>query len=435
MFHRSIESKLERYYQNPSSPIMLITGARQIGKSFIIRETASKAFANYIEINMQEDFENQKIFLSVSSKEDFYFAVSSLYGKKLGDIENTIIFIDEIQVYPHLLSLLKPLKADGKFRYIASGSLLGIALKHQFIPIGSLIETKMYPMDFKEFLLASGSDASVIDYLSDCFKNKKQVSEAVHKIMLRRFKEYLLCGGLPDSVKEFLNGNIEMMREIQNQIYSFYKDDAAKYENERKLKIRAIYDSLPSYMDNKVKRVLYSKVENKANASYEKYAEEFDYLLESGISLGVKAVSNPVYPLIDSSSKNLIKLYYNDVGILTSVLFKNNVNAVLAGDKSVNLGSVYETACAEELVSHGHTLFYFDSKKVGEVDFLLNDYDSLSVLPIEIKSGNDQNNFRAIPKLLKEPYSLKKGYVFGNDAKLRSDGKLSFYPIYMIMCM
>ncbi len=173
----------------------------------------------------------------------------------------------------------------------------------------------------------------------------------------------------------------------------------------------------------------------KTNANYEKYDEEFDYLIESGIVLGVKAVFNPVYPLVESSSKNLIKLYYNDVGLLTNILFKNNIKAILDADSGVNLGSVYETVCANELAAHGHELYYFDSKKVGEVDFLINDYDSLSVLPIEIKSGNDQNNFRAIPKLVKEPYSLKKGYIFGNKNEVNHKGNLHFYPIYMIMCV
>ncbi len=263
MFHRNIESKLYEYYKNVESPILIVTGARQIGKSYIIRETAKKSFENYIEINMQDDLDGDRIFSSVKTKEDFNLAISSLHGNRLGDITNTIVFIDEIQVYPFLVSLLKPLKAENKFRYIASGSLLGIALKHQFIPIGSIQEVKMYPMDFKEFLFATGTSESVIEYVNDCFNEGKEVSGVVHKIMLRRFKEYLLCGGLPEAVKEFLNGNIIKMRETQSQIYSFYKDDASKYENGKKLKIRAIYDSLPSYMNNKVKRIIYSKVEKK----------------------------------------------------------------------------------------------------------------------------------------------------------------------------
>ncbi len=185
-------------------------------------------------------------------------------------------------------------------------------------------------------------------------------------------------------------------------------------------------------MKNKVKRIKYNQIEGKKER-YNKYEDEFDYLIASGISIGVKAISNPKFPLVESSSKNLIKLYYNDVGILSNILYSNNINALLNNDIGIKLGSVYETACAIELVAHNHTLYYFDSKKVGEVDFLINDYNSLSILPIEIKSGNDQNNFRTIPKLVKEPYNLKKGYILRNENIIKEENNLITFPIYMIM--
>ncbi len=372
------------------------------------------------------------MFSEIKNVRDFYFALTSLYGNKLNNVNDTIVFLDEIQVYPNLISLLKPLKADNRYRYIASGSLLGITLKHQFIPMGSIQEIKMHPMDFEEFLLASGVSPDSIDQLKECYQNRMVVSDAMHKIFLRKFKEYLISGGLPAAVKEFLSDNIQRTREMQSSIYNYYKDDASKYDDEHNLKIRTIYDFLPSYMENKVKRVKYNLIEEK-KTRFEKYQDEFDYLTNSGIALGVKAIANPKFPLVESSSKNLIKLCYNDVGILTNILYSNNVNAILNQDYAINLGSVYETACAMELISHGHDLYYFDSKKVGEVDFLINDYDSLTILPIEIKSGNDQNNFRAIPKLVKEPYNLKKGYIFGNENIIKEEGNLITFPIYMIM--
>ncbi len=433
MFYRKIETTLNEYYKSPSDPILILTGARQIGKSFIIRETANKFFPNYIELNMQDDLDGDNNFKNVKTTRDFYLQLSALYGDKLNDAKDTIVFIDEIQVYPHLISLLKPLKQDGKYRYIASGSMLGIALKHQFIPMGSISEVKMYPMDFEEFLLASGVGRTVLDYLRDCFNNLSPVNDSIHSNMLNKFKEYLICGGLPAAVKEFLDGNVSKTRNIQSTIYNYYKDDASKYDESNKLKICRIYDYLPSYMENKVKRIKFKDIENKVNANLLTYQDEFEYLMASGISLGVKAVSNPVFPLLEASSKNLIKLYYNDVGILSNILYKNNINAILISDSGINLGSVYETACATELKAHGHDLYYFDSKKVGEVDFLINDYDSLSVLPIEVKSGNDQYNFRAIPKLVKEPYNLKKGYVFGNENTICMKDNLVTCPIYMIM--
>ena len=434
MFYRKIEERINRYYADKNAKILVIDGARQIGKSFIIRETGKKFFKHFVEINLKDDSEGDKLFESVRTTEDFYLQVSALYGNNLGDVSDTMIFLDEIQVYPHLLTMLKPLKADARYRYICSGSLLGITLQHTFIPMGSMDEVKMFPMDFEEFLLANNVGKDVISYLKKCFVDQTPPSEGIHKTILGLFKRYLLSGGLPDSVKAFVEAkNVYTMRENQALTYKYYSDDAAKYDKEHSLKIRRIYDYLPSYMENKVKRIQFKKIEDAPKASMGRYQDEFDYLLSSGCVLGAKAISNPVFPLCESASKNLIKLYYNDVGLLTNLLYKNNIDAVLNKDSGVNLGSVYETACAMELSAHGHDLYYFDSKKVGEVDFLINDYESTSILPIEIKSGNDQNNFRAIPKLVKEPYNLQKGYIFGNENVVSSKSNLVTFPIYMIM--
>ena len=434
MFYRKIEERINRYYADKNAKILVIDGARQIGKSFIIRETGKKFFKHFVEINLKDDSEGDKLFESVRTTEDFYLQVSALYGNNLGDVSDTMIFLDEIQVYPHLLTMLKPLKADARYRYICSGSLLGITLQHTFIPMGSIDEVKMFPMDFEEFLLANNVGKDVISYLRKCFADQTLPSEGIHKTILGLFKRYLLSGGLPDSVKAFVEAkNVYTMRENQALTYKYYSDDAAKYDKEHSLKIRRIYDYLPSYMENKVKRIQFKKIEDAPKASMGRYQDEFDYLLSSGCVLGAKAISNPVFPLCESASKNLIKLYYNDAGLLTNLLYKNNIDAVLNKDSGVNLGSVYETACAMELSAHGHDLYYFDSKKVGEVDFLINDYENTSILPIEIKSGNDQNNFRAIPKLVKEPYNLQKGYIFGNENGISSKSNLVTFPIYMIM--
>ena len=436
MFHRKIENKLFEYYSDPNAKIIVIDGARQIGKSFIVRETASKHFSNYIEINLKSDFEGDQIFSNVKKTKDFYLQVSALYGDKLNTIEDTIIFLDEIQVYPHLLTMLKDLKLENRYRFIASGSLLGVTLQHTFIPMGSIEEVKMYPMDFEEFLYANKVGKDVIDYLKDCYKNLEEVSDGIHKIILEKFREYLITGGLPDSVTEFvINKNVFKTRENQSLTYTYYKDDASKYDKEHALKIRRIYDLMPSYMENKVKRIQFKQIENISDSNLLKYQDEFDYLLNSGCALGVKAISNPKFPLIESSSKNLIKLYFNDVGILSNILFKNNISAILNQDKGLNLGSIYETVSAMELIAHGHELYYFDSKKVGEVDFLINDYDNLSVLPIEIKSGKDKYEFRAIPKLVNKEgnYKLNKGYIITNQNICKMENDLYTFPIYMIM--
>lgn len=435
MFYRKVEKILTQYYNDKDAKIVVIDGARQIGKSFIIRETAKNHFKNYIEIDLKSDFYSDQLFANVKKTKDFYLQLSASYGDKLNNNDDTIVFLDEIQIYPHLLTLLKDLKKDNKYRYIASGSLLGITLKHTFIPMGSINEIKMYPMDFEEFLYANNVGEDVVEYLKECFINKKNVSENIHKTIIQKFKEYLITGGLPDSIKEFvLNSNVFKVRENQTLTYNFYKDDASQYDDEHSLKIRRIYDMMPSYMENKVKRIKFKQIENKEDSNLKRYKDEFDYLINSGCALGVKAISNPTFPLIESSSKNLIKLYFNDVGILTNILYKNNINAIL-NDTGLNLGSVYETFAAMELIAHGHELYYFDSKKVGEVDFLLNDYDDLSVLPIEIKSSKTSYEFRAIPKLVDKNnnYKLNKGYIFSNQNIIKCENDLYTFPIYLIM--
>ena len=438
MFKRKIETVINEYLDSSKEKILIVEGARQIGKTYIINKLAKKKYKNYIEINLKDDFDGERKFehAKVNTTEKFYLAVSSLFGNIMGSKDDTIIFLDEIQVYPHLLSMLKPLKKDDKYSYIVSGSLLGVTLKHTFIPMGSIREVKMFPMDFEEFLWASNVGKNVIEYAKDCFNELKPITEVVHSTLLSKFKEYLLSGGLPVAVKQFvINKNVMNMREIHSLTYTYYKDDCSQYDLEHKLRITRIYEMMTSRMGNNVKRIQANKIDDNKKDTLGKYEDEIDYLVSSGVVFAVKAVSNPVFPLTESKSKNLIKLYYNDVGILTNVLYQNSIDAVLNQDKGINLGSAYETAAAMELIAHGHELYYFDSKKVGEVDFLINDYDNLSILPIEIKSGKDQTNFRAIPKLVDPTgnYKLPFGYVFGNKNILKKEGGLITLPIYLLM--
>ena len=434
--YRKISNYIEEYLTGNEEKILCIDGARQVGKSYIIRELAQKHFENYIEINMADDKVGDKLFANVRTVESFYIEVSVIAGDKLKDRENTIIFIDEIQEYPELLTLLKPLRIDNKYKYICSGSELGITLsKTTLTPMGSIIEKKMYPMDFEEFLIANSVGELVINHMRKCFEEGIPLDEALHNKILYLFKTYLYVGGMPDAVKSFVETkNVSKIREIQKDIINFYSEDASKYDKNHKLVIKRIYDMIPSNIENKVKRIQYKKIENIDDVRYTKYVDEFEYLISSGIALDAKAVSEPKFPLVQSSSKNLIKLYMNDVGLLTSVLYKNNINAILDDETGVNLGAVYETVVAEELKAHNHELYYYDRKKVGEVDYLIDNYDALNVLPVEIKSGKDYKNFRALPKIILDPnYRMTKGYVFSNEREIQKEDKIIYYPIYFIM--
>ena len=438
MLYRKIQPYIESYLKSDSNKILVVDGARQIGKTYIIHHTGKKLFKNYIELNFAEDQTGPKLFEQVRTVKDFYFQVSSVAGNRMGTKKDTLIFLDEIQAYPHLLTLLKFLKQDDKFTYIASGSLLGVTLKKTTsIPMGSVEVKRMFPLDFEEFLLANGFNSYAIDTLREKFFAGESLDTASHERMLDLFKKYLLIGGLPDAVNSFLaDTNIYNVRKIQNDIKAFYSDDAAKYEqdNNKKLKIRRIYEMIPSNLENKKKRVVFQDVENKKGKRFSDYQDEFEYLISAGITLDVNAISNPVFPIAQSVGKNLLKLYLNDVGLLTNTLYKTNTQAVLKDDTGINLGSVYESAVAQELAAHGHKLFYYDNRSKGEVDFLIDDYDSLSAVPIEVKSGKDYTVHSALNNFVNnEDYHIKKAYVVSNERVVKQNKKITYIPIYYIM--
>lgn len=436
MLIRKIESLIREHLKSSSNKVLLIDGARQVGKTYIIRYVGEELYKNFIEINMIEDSLKDRLFEGVKTVEDFYFQVSMLAGNKMGQKEDTLIFIDEIQAYPHLLTLLKFLLQDGRFTFIASGSLLGVTLSQTTsIPMGSIRKVRMFPLDFEEFLYANGFNEMTISFLRKKYENEEALDEAAHNKVMELFRKYLLVGGLPEAVNSYIqNQNIVLVREIQNEIREYYATDASKYDEENKLKIRRIYDMLPSNMENKKKRIVAKNIENKKGKTFNDYSDEFEYLISAGIALNVQAISNPSFPLVQSSSKNLLKLYLNDVGILTSILYGNNIRAVLDDERSINLGSVYETVVASELIAHGYKLFYYDNRDKGEVDYLIDDYDSLSVVPVEVKSGKDYTVHSALSNFTKnEAYNLKKAYVLSNEREVIKKDKIIYMPIYYVM--
>ena len=434
---RKIKAYISDFLKSDTQKVLIIDGARQVGKSYIIREAGTELFENYVEINLLEDSLNNRYFANTKSTSDFYLQLSMIAGDRLKEKENTLIFLDEIQAYPHLLTLLKFLNQDNRFTYIASGSLLGITLSQtSSIPMGSIEVKQMYPMDFEEFLIANNFGELAISALKEKFKKRETLEENIHNNLLGLFKKYLLSGGLPDAVKTFVEtNNIVSVRTIQNQIHEYYGMDASKYDLEHKLKIKRIYDMIPSTLENKKKRIVVQDIENKKGKRFSSYQDEFDYLINAGVALEVKAISTPVFPLNEHSGKNLLKLYLNDVGILSGILYQNNIRAILDSENSINLGTLYEAVVAQELKAHGKQLFYYDNKSKGEVDFLINDYDSLSILPIEVKSGKDYSVHSALNSFLQnKDYNVSKAIVLSNERKVTTTPTgIIYLPVYYVM--
>ena len=440
MLYRKITSYIEDYLKSDSDKILILEGARQVGKSFSIREAGRRLYQNYVEINFAEDDEGEQLFKNIHRKEDFYLTLSMVAGDKLSGRDDTLVFLDEIQHYPQYLTMLKFLREDNRYRYIASGSLLGITLRDiTSIPVGSVIIKEMFQLDFEEFLIANGFGTEAIGRLRQSYEQRESLTEEHHRHLLDLFRRYLLVGGLPDAVNTYLDThNIIRVREVQEAIRSLYASDSSKYENahNKRLLIRRIYEMIPSQMENKKKRVVAKDIRAKAGDRFDRYQDEFEYLVSSGIALAVRAITNPRFPLSESLQKNLLKLYLNDVGLLTSLLYRNNIRPILEDERSINLGSVYESVVAQELRAHGHELFYYDNRKQGEVDFLIDDYRVASARPIEVKSGKDYTVHSALNNLLRNPdYGIASATVVSNERRVYQEGKIVYMPVYFVMFM
>ena len=436
MLKRKIQHTIKEYFNSDRRKVLIIDGARQVGKSYIIRHEGRAAFQNFVEINMIDDRDGARVFADVKGVEDFYVRLSAIAGRKLGSKDNTLVFLDEIQAYPQLLTLLKFLCDDDRFTYIVSGSLLGVTMhKTLSIPGGRIQTEHMYPLDFEEFLWANGIGDEVVDSMRIRFKNCESIDDGLHRRLIDLFKTFLLVGGLPQAVNSYLDTqNIYRVRKIHEEIYNLYREDASQYSMAEKLHIRRIYDMIPSNMENHKKRLRFNEVENKRGKAARDYEDDIEYLVSSGVALDVRAISNPTFPLISSAKKNLLKLYLNDGGLLSYILFRNNVTAIKDDNLGMNLGAVYETVVATELLAHGHTLFYYDNKQKGEVDFLIDDYDNLSVLPLEVKSGKDYSMHRSLDRFVNNPdYRIRSAMVLCNEGSSRRDSNIIYMPIYLVM--
>lgn len=249
---------MEGHLKSETDRILILEGARQVGKSFIIRKVGERLYKNFIEINFVKDDEGPQLFKEIRTTEEFYFILSSIHGKNLDSYKNTLVFLDEIQHYPQYLTLLKFFREDHRFRFIASGCLLGLTLRETTsIPVGSIIRKSMYQLDFEEFLLANNFGFDTLETLRQKMEKGESIDVAMHNYIIDQFRRYLLVGGMPDAVNEYLaSHNIVKVREVQESIKSLYEVDATKYEedNNKSLLIRRVYNMIPSQMENKKKK-------------------------------------------------------------------------------------------------------------------------------------------------------------------------------------
>lgn len=421
---------LEWRKQKPKKALCIF-GARQIGKTTVIREFAKKHYKHFIELNFILDAGAAKIF---EDKKDANTIITNLtaYAKQALVPGQTLVFFDEVQACPEARTAIKFLVEDGRFDYIESGSLLGVHYKEvPSYPVGFEQLHHMYPMDFEEFMWANGVQQETIAYLQDCMEQKLTVNYAVHETMLKLFYTYIVVGGMPQVVDTYIKTH-DIGRVLQNQqdILNLYGLDIAQYSSDtEKLKIKAIFESIPAQLNEKNRRFFLNKIDK--NARLNRYQNSFLWLAYAGVALPCYNVELPQVPLKLNEKHSLFKLYMGDTGLLCAACMENIQFSLLQGEMGINMGSILENVMAQSIRSNGYALYYFDNKKYGELDFVIQ--NGLSVDLIEIKSGNSYTSHRALDKVLGvAEWKFKQALVFckGNVEQTES---VTYLPWYMIM--
>ncbi len=427
MIKRKIDRYLEEYYAS-TKKALLITGARQTGKTYSIRHFGQSHFESTVEINFVEMSDAVPVISTAKNSRDLLLRISSLTTQPLIK-GKTLIFFDEVQECPEIVTAIKFLVDEGNYRYIMSGSLLGVELKDlRSEPVGYMDVKEMFPLDMEEFFTAVGLSQMVMDELRDAWENKRPVDEFVHAKLMELFRLYLIVGGMPAAVQKYLDSNnLQEVLAEQQAILRLYKRDIAKYDKKNKLYIEEIFDQIPSELNAKNKRFILKNLNE--NAKFLHFENSFIWLKEAGVALPVYNVDEPIIPLKLSRSRNLFKLFQNDVGLLASQYADGIQLRLLTDAKSINFGSVYENAIAQELFAHGFELYYFNSKKQGELDFVIE--KNGDVLPIEVKSGKDYHRHNALSNVISnQDYQIPEAIVFSNE-NLRQSDKVMYLPIYM----
>ena len=386
MLQRKIYNRLDAFYRGRPGKALMIVGARQVGKSYIVEEFCKARYESFVKLDFIENPDYIQALAGANSAEAILLRLSALFGDRMIP-GKTMIFFDEVQECRDLITQIKYLVQDGTYDYILSGSLLGTVFRDIVsAPVGYMDIVRMYPLDFEEFAMANGVGATVIDALRTSFETKTPVDAYIHARMMQLFELYLIVGGMPAAVSTYLETkNLRRVADEQNAILRLYRHDISKYDKQDRLYLNEIFDLIPSELNAKNKRFILKNLNE--NARFDKYYNSFLWLKNAGVALTANVVDEPKIPLLLSKSQNLFKLFSNDVGLLAAQYGGEIQLRLLQHETAINFGSIYENVAAQELTAHGYTLYYYNSKKFGELDFVIE--RGGRVLPIEIKSGKD----------------------------------------------
>lgn len=439
MLSRKIDAAIDAFYEGSKMALML-TGARQVGKTNAFRRLAKRKFEHYIEINFIENPDARQIFQGAQGAKDIILRLTAFATEPLVP-GKTLILFDEVQRCPECVTQIKFLVDEGSYRYGLTGSLLGVELEDlkekaqkkdskASEPVGYMDIKTMFPLDFEEFALAVGAAPSLLEHIRECFEHTTPVDPVVHEQMTRIFRLYLIVGGMPAPVWRYIQtNNLQNVAIEQLAILNLYKKDISQYDPENKLFLDEIFDLIPSELNAKNKRFILKEL-NK-NIKFRKYEDSFLWLKKAGVAIPVYNVEEPRIPLILNKQRNLFKLFQNDVGLLAYQYASGIQLRILSGETNINFGAIYENAVAQELSAQGfEQIYYFNSKKQGEVDFVIDIGDG-TVLPIEVKSGKDYEYHHALANILdNKAYDLRKAIVLCNE-NVSVNGKKVYLPVYM----
>lgn len=428
-----VKRKIYNYLQNfflKDKKALLITGARQVGKTYAIRKVGKEVFKHFVEFNFIKNPKLKSIFSNPLDTNDILLRISTMTDTKL-EPNNTLIFFDEVQECPEIVTAVKFLVDEGSYRYVMSGSLLGIELKDlRSVPVGYMAEKEMYPLDFEEFAQSLGMSDDVMAHLRECYEKRTPIDDVVHEKMMELLRLYLVIGGMPAVVAKYLEtSNMQNVKLEQENIIKLYRRDISKYSVDKKLLIKEVFDKIPSELNAQNKRFILKSLHDRAN--FDKYENSFLWLTDAGVALPAYNIEKPCVPLKLNEQRSLFKLFLNDVGLLACMYSSGFQLNIIIGEINANFGAVFENFAAQEMHSHGYDLYYFNSKKQGELDFVI-EHDN-HALPIEIKSGKDYKRHNALSNVMKnDEYAIKESFVF-TTGNIEIHDRSIYLPVYMLM--
>ena len=412
-----------------SNKALLVTGARQIGKTWLIRDEIDKSGFRRFEINFIDQPDMVDYLNAEMSAEDFLVKLKMIMPEEYKPHE-TVVFFDEIQKCPEIVTKIKFLVDEGSYRYAMSGSLLGVELKGiASAPVGYLSIMRMYPMDFEEFMVANGVSKVTLDMLKEKFEACQPVDDFIHQKLLSLFFVYLIVGGMPDAVKKYIETkDIREVDKIQKDIVELYKEDFSQYEHEdKKLKLKSIYEIVPAELNKQNKKFVFTMLDKELK--FDRYENSFLWLKDAGVVIPVYNAESPTIPLLASKSSNVFRLFSSDIGLLTSAYPAETKIELISQNGEVNNGAHFENAVAQQLLANGFEAYFCKKKNLGELDFLIE--MGGKVVPIEVKSGKAYKSHKALTNYMEIPdYHLERAYVFST-FNVEKAGEVIYLPIYM----